>query len=162
MSKFKDLINNQKNSKSDKKHRFNLEAITISNRDLTACPCGSSKSFSSCCEPIHKDIFKAKTPEMLMRSRYSAFTIANIDYLLSSHHSSTRPTKEANEIKEWATNVKWIKLEVLETNIIDNTEGFVTFKAHFSENNKSEVIFEKSRFVKENNHWTYIDGLHNS
>jgi len=57
-----------------------------------------------------------KTAEQLMRSRYSAFVLGNVEYLQKSHHSSKRPShKEAREIKEWATSVNWIKLEVLRT-----------------------------------------------
>ena len=122
------------------------------------CYCGNDIPYSQCCEKIHLDIKKATTAEQLMRSRYSAFVKADGDYLMQSHHSSTRPIKEKNNIIKWANSVQWIKLEVLETSEgkADNTNGTVTFNAYFYENGKAEVIHEKSAFLKENNHWTYL------
>ncbi|MCL4157034.1 UNVERIFIED_CONTAM: hypothetical protein GTU68_053260 [Idotea baltica] len=93
-----------------------------------------------------------------MRSRYSAFVLANGDYLMDSHHASTRPTKEKKAIVKWAKSVEWIKLEVLETTKGKETdnEGIVTFKAYFYEKGKVDIIYEKSAFVKENGNWFYL------
>ena len=122
------------------------------------CYCGSLKQYTNCCEKAHKNIAEAKTAEQLMRSRYSAFVLANGDYLMQSHHSSTRPVKEKKAIVKWAKSVEWIKLDVLETSkgTINDNEGTVTFNAHFKDNGKADIIHEKSTFVKENNHWTYL------
>lgn len=122
------------------------------------CYCGSLTSYSNCCQKAHKNIAEAKTAEQLMRSRYSAFVLANGEYLMQSHHSSTRPLKEKKAIVKWAKSVEWIKLEVLETTkgTAKDTEGIVTFKAYFYENGKVDVIHEKSAFLKENNHWSYL------
>ncbi len=126
------------------------------------CYCGSLKSFSKCCKRIHNDISKALTAEELMRSRYSAFVLADGDYLMQSHHSSTRPLKEKMDIINWAKSVEWIKLEVLQTSKgqREDTEGTVTFNAYFYNKGTVEVIHEKSAFIKENNYWTYV-GLSN-
>lgn len=122
------------------------------------CYCGNKESYANCCEKAHNDITKALTAEQLMRSRYSAFVLANGDYLMKSHHSKTRPILGKKSIVKWAKSVQWIKLEVLETSkgLQSDTEGTVTFNAHFNENGKVDVIHEKSAFVKENNHWTYL------
>ena len=122
------------------------------------CYCGSLKSYANCCEKAHKNITEAKTGEQLMRSRYSAFVLANGNYLMQSHHSSTRPLKEKKAIVKWAKSVKWIKLEVIETTkgTANDTNGTVTFNAYFYENGKVDVIHEKSAFLKENNPWTYL------
>ncbi|KJD36834.1 Sec-C motif domain protein [Tamlana sedimentorum] len=122
------------------------------------CYCGQPKTYANCCEQAHKNIEKAETAEQLMRSRYSAFVTANGDYLMQSHHASTRPIKEKKAIVKWAKSVEWIKLDVLETTkgTENDTEGTVTFKAYFYENGKVDVIHEKSAFVKENNKWYYL------
>jgi SEC-C motif-containing protein len=93
-----------------------------------------------------------------MRSRYSAFVLANGDYLMETHHPKTRPIKEKKAIVTWAKSVQWIKLEVLETSkgTQNDTEGIVTFNAYFYENGKIDVIHEKSTFIKENNYWKYF------
>ncbi|MDO6737511.1 YchJ family protein [Wenyingzhuangia sp. 2_MG-2023] len=160
MSKFSKLIQKQKEVKDSKKHRFNLEAKTNANREGVLCACGSKHSYKTCCEPIHKNIYLAETPLSLMRSRYTAYVLGNIEYLMLSHHSSTRPIVEKKEIETWAKSVQWLKLEIVQTSETTSEVGFVTFKAYFLENGKEHVIHEESRFVKENNHWSYIDGNH--
>ncbi|ANW95959.1 Sec-C motif domain protein [Wenyingzhuangia fucanilytica] len=162
MSKFSKLIQKQKDQSLPKKHRFNLEAKTNANREGVLCPCGSKQSFKVCCEPIHKNISLAKTPLALMKSRYTAYVMGNIDYLMQSHHSSTRPIAEKDEILAWTNSVNWLRLEIIEAKEAqeEEEEGFVTFKAYFLESGIGNSIFEKSRFIKENNHWTYVDGIH--
>jgi len=128
------------------------------NQEISKCYCGKLREYDSCCERIHKDIMKAITAEDLMRSRYSAFVLANGDYLMKSHHSSTRPLREKKSIVAWAKSVKWIKLEVLQTTkgLESDEEGTVAFKAFYFENGALEVIQENSRFVKENSCWMYL------
>ena len=122
------------------------------------CYCGTTKSYQDCCEVFHRNNGKTETAEQLMRSRYSAFVLADGDYLMATHHSSTRPTKEKKAIVKWAKSVQWIKLEVLDTSkgSKDNIEGTVTFNAYFFENGKVDIIHEKSAFVKENEQWFYL------
>jgi SEC-C motif-containing protein len=122
------------------------------------CYCGNHTTYQGCCEIYHKNGGEAKTCEQLMRSRYSAFVLANGNYLMETHHPKTRPTKEKNAIIKWAKSVEWIKLEVLETSkgMQNDTEGTVTFNAYFYENGKVDVIHEKSTFIKENNYWKYL------
>ncbi len=116
------------------------------------CPCNPQNIYDECCKKAHLDIHSVTTAEVLMRSRYSAFVLANINYLQLSHHSSTKPTnKEKKEILQWTKSVDWIKLEVLNT-----TNNTVEFKAYFIENGRLNFIHENSYFEKENNHWVYV------
>ena len=119
------------------------------------CPCNPSKLYTDCCKKAHLNIHSVTSAEQLMRSRYSAFVLANINYLQQSHHSKTRPNKvEKKEILTWTKSVKWVKLTVL-----NSTENTVEFKAYFYENGSLNVIHENSSFIKENNHWVYKDAL---
>ncbi|MDW5288318.1 YchJ family protein [Formosa sp. PL04] len=125
------------------------------------CPCCSEKLYKDCCEIAHTDIMQVKTAEALMRSRYSAFVFANGDYLMQSHHKSTRPIKEKKEIVKWAKSVDWIKLDVIKRTkgLEKDTEGTVEFKAIFQEDGELQMIHENSRFLKENGCWFYVDAL---
>lgn len=122
------------------------------------CYCGNLKDYVNCCEKIHKDLANAKTAEQLMRSRYSAFVLANGDFLMKSHYSKTRPTSEKKAIVAWAKSVNWIKLEIIDTTmgLENDTNGTVTFNAYFYQHGKVDVIHEKSAFKKENKHWKYL------
>ncbi len=96
-----------------------------------------------------------------MRSRYAAFVIANGDYLMKSHHSSTRPLQEKNDIVKWAKSVKWQKLQILNTSMGQTTdfEGQVEFKAFFKEKGKLKAIHERSHFERENGYWVYVNAF---
>lgn len=122
------------------------------------CHCGNNKSYKLCCEVFHLNKGKTETAAQLMRSRYSAFVLANGDYLMKTHHNSTRPISEKKAIVKWAKSVEWIKLEVLETSkgLKNDAEGTVTFNAYFYDNEKVDIIHEKSAFVKENDQWYYL------
>jgi len=122
------------------------------------CPCGQNKSYENCCKIIHLDISKALIPEQLMRSRFTAFTKGMGEYLLHSHHSSTRPLDQMPQIVKWANSVEWKNLEILETTggQSDDSSGTVRFKADFLQENKPDFILENSQFIKENDYWTYL------
>ena len=122
------------------------------------CPCGLDKTYTDCCEIIHKDISKATTAEQLMRSRFVAFTKGMGEYLLLSHHSSTRPVEQMPQIVKWANSVVWKNLEILETTEgkPGDSSGTVQFKANFLQSNKPDFILENSQFVKEKGHWVYL------
>jgi SEC-C motif domain protein len=107
----------------------------------------------------HQNITNAKTAEDLMRSRYVAFSKANGDYLMESHHSMTKPLARKNELILWAKSVKWLKLEIINTidGGEDDTEGIVEFKAHFREGSKKKVMHQKGKFLREFGHWVYFD-----
>jgi SEC-C motif-containing protein len=122
------------------------------------CSCGSSKNYSDCCAIAHADVSLVKTAEQHMRSRYAAFTMANGDYLMKSHHSTTRPTQDQKAIEDWAKSVNWIRLEILATTRgkQEDEKGTVSFNAFYFEYGKIEVIHEKSAFVKENGNWMYL------
>jgi SEC-C motif-containing protein len=120
------------------------------------CPCNPTQKYSNCCQKAHQNINSVTSAEVLMRSRYSAFVLANIDYLQKSHHSSTRPSKlEKREIEKWTKSVNWIKLEILNSSL-----DTVEFKAFFMENGSVSVIHENSKFRKESGHWVYL-GVNN-
>jgi SEC-C motif-containing protein len=125
---------------------------------LKSCACGRENTYKNCCGAIHLGKKKALTSEDLMRSRYTAFTMSDGEYLMKSHHSKTRPIKEKKEIVNWSKSVIWVRLEVLNTvNGYENdAEGNVEFKAFFLENGEMQVIHENSFFIKENENWVYV------
>lgn len=124
-----------------------------------SCPCGSHKSYSICCGPIHHDIQRAVTAEQLMRSRYTAYTLADGDYLMKSHYSKTRPIQDKAEIISWSKSVLWMRLVILNTTKgqANDTSGTVEFKAYFMHQGEVDGIHENSEFKKENGHWVYVD-----
>lgn len=125
---------------------------------MSSCPCGNSKAYEQCCEPIHHNPSLANTPEQLMRSRYSAHVKQLVDYVVNTYHPSCNAEQEREAIAE-SIDSQWCCLEVIscEAGSHDN-EGFVTFKAYFAQDGKEYCLEERSRFIRENGQWYYIDG----
>src|SRR5205823_5740284 len=71
------------------------------------CPCGSAKPLDACCGPIVDGKLAAQTAEALMRSRYTAFTLNRVDYLVETNHSSTREEVSAEALKAWCERAQW-------------------------------------------------------
>jgi SEC-C motif-containing protein len=126
------------------------------------CACGSNRIAGQCCESIIDGKRDATTAEELMRSRYVAFTKADINYLMRSHHSKTRPMKDRKNIERWAKSVQWMGLVILSTEAGKETDnqGMVEFRAIYLENGKLQEIHEKSLFEREDSKWVYISGVH--
>lgn len=118
------------------------------------CPCGSGKLYSDCCGRFHDGKAVPETPEQLMRSRYSAFVVKNPMYLLDTWHPTARPS-ELN----LADPVKWLSLKIKSTGFISPDEGFVHFIARGLIAGRGFKQEEKSRFLKENGRWFYVDGI---
>lgn len=121
------------------------------------CPCTSNKPFSKCCLPYLSSTSYAKTPEKLMRSRFSAYKTGNNGaYLLSTWHTSTRPQVSEHEMNK--SDMQWQHLDIINKSV-DGESGLVEFKAwYLNELNELECLHERSRFVRKDKRWFYLDG----
>lgn len=126
------------------------------------CPCGSALPFTSCCEPFISGKKEALTAQALMRSRYVAFTHANMDYLMRSHSPKTRPVRDRKSIEKWAKSVTWVGLTILNTEAGEANDelGYVEFIATYMEDGKMQQIHERSLFQREPHKWVYVSGVH--
>jgi SEC-C motif-containing protein len=118
-----------------------------------ACPCGLPADYTDCCGRFHSGAALAPTAERLMRSRFSAFAVADPAYLLRTWHPSTRP-----RTLDLDPTVRWTRLEVLETEAGTalHRSGTVRFRAHSRHRGHAEVLEEQSRFVTEHGAWLYV------
>jgi len=121
------------------------------------CPCGTGKTYIKCCGAFISGFKLPGTPEELMRSRYTAYTQANIDYIADTMKMPASKNFDAKTAYQWAISVIWKKLEIIKSSI-DKTQGFVEFIAYFDEQCVKKTIHELSEFHQENGKWYYIDG----
>lgn len=123
------------------------------------CPCGSEVEYNLCCAPYLNGNQKPPSAKQLMRSRYVAFVLHNADYLVESWHHSCRYPALKSEISEGFGRTEWLGLRIFEEAMGKNSdEAYVSFIARFQENEKGCAIIERSRFLKENDQWYYVDG----
>jgi len=117
------------------------------------CPCGRTRTYADCCGRFHAGE-PAPDAESLMRSRYSAFVLDQLDYLLASWHESTRPAQlEANE-----PGLRWLGLDVKKHQQQDADHATVEFVARSKLGGRAHRLHETSRFVREGGRWFYLDG----
>jgi SEC-C motif-containing protein len=120
------------------------------------CPCDSDKTFSTCCKPVIDDIKSASSPEQLMRSRYTAFTLKDMNYIFESTHPQARHEFDRKSNQEWADQAHFSKLEILKSSNEGN-KGFVEFKAYFKINETETIHHEVASFRKQSEVWYFRD-----
>lgn len=122
------------------------------------CPCGRLNarrqplSYAQCCAACHAGV-AAPDAESLMRSRYSAFVLGRVEHLRATWHPSTCPAELTLE-----PGVKWLGLEVRDHLQVDEGHAEVEFVARSRVAGRGQRLHERSRFVRENGRWLYVDG----
>ncbi len=126
---------------------------------IELCPCGSEISYAECCEPLIKRVLQADTAERLMRSRYSAYVKAEIDYLYDTTHPAHRQDYDHEGTRKWAESSTWLGLEIIESRGgAQESSGEVEFIARFSEDDSEHVHHELGKFKKLDGRWYFTDG----
>lgn len=126
----------------------------MSNSDR--CPCGGP-DYDGCCGALHRGDRSAATAEALMRSRFSAFAVGDVAYLLSSWDPATRPGD-----LELDDSMTWRRLQIVDTEgggPADQT-GIVEFRAQYVQDGRRQILHERSRFRRGGDGaWRYVDGV---
>ncbi|MDO4527180.1 MAG: YchJ family protein [bacterium] len=125
-----------------------------------ACPCCSGKAMSLCCGPILEHTAKPQTAEALMRARYTAYAVGNIDFLYASSSQTVKDEFDAEASRRWSEGSQWSGMEIVATEAGgENDEtGIVEFIAHYSVNGTAFDHHERSRFIREGGEWVFDDG----
>lgn len=122
----------------------------------TACPCMTSLPLNECCQPFLNFSKAAPTATSLMRSRFTAFALENPQYLVVTWHPSTRP-----DDLELDPDITWTRLIIhdsIQGGLLD-TEGIVEFTAFYEFEGSRGKHHERSRFIRVDGLWTYVDGI---
>ena len=97
-----------------------------------------------------------------MKSRYSGFAVSNVNYIISTTYEKN--PEFTNDLKCWGKDIldfcrytKFERLEILES-LEGDKESFVTFKAVLFQDKNDISFIEKSRFLKVEDKWFYVDG----
>tara|TARA_R110000764_G_scaffold106789_3_gene192678 strand:- start:5690 stop:6175 length:486 start_codon:yes stop_codon:yes gene_type:complete len=125
------------------------------------CPCCSGARYDNCCQPLHQGT-PAASAELLMRSRYCAYTLGLIDYLIATTLPAQQPQLEAAQMRAWSEQSRWLGLEV-ETvkGVAGGIRAQVTFSAHWADPDGSKHSHrECSDFKRISDRWYFIDPNH--
>lgn len=90
-----------------------------------------------------------------MRSRYTAFVLAEAEYVRATWHASTRP--EEPDLAP-ADGTRWLGLDVKRHELTGEGNAIVEFVARYKIGGRAFRMHETSRFVREGGRWYYVDG----
>jgi len=126
------------------------------------CPCGSGRKLKKCCGLYHRG--RPAPPEALMRSRYTAYAIGNVEYLIRTTHPEG-PHWNADtaawgaELAEYCKHTDFAGLTVLEHSVDEDAgRGHVTFRADLRQDGRAVGFTERSLFLRHGNRWLYHSG----
>ncbi len=127
-------------------------------KKLDKCRCGSGAAYEECCGGILAGRRTARTAAEFMRSRYTAYVLKDVDYLVRTTHPSARADNLAESIRAWMRKVEWLKLHVIA--VEDGTEtddvGHVEFIAEYLTATAPGRHHECSVFKKLKGVWYYV------
>ena len=93
-----------------------------------------------------------------MRSRYSAFALQQIDYIVQTTALGQQASLDVGAIADWSKSNQWLKLEVLNSNEkLDKSHAQVEFKAHYHDGKQTQIHHEISHFVQHQARWYFLD-----
>lgn len=129
---------------------------------MMMCPCGSNQTYETCCQLYHLGLVAADA-QTLMRSRYSAFVVGDIDYIIKTTLPAQAKLLDRQALQAWSDEMTWLGLEI-KSHIakIGKRHAQVHFVAHYQRPDGSQgQHIERSAFVqiKENQDrlWYFLD-----
>lgn len=95
-----------------------------------------------------------------MRSRYTAFAMGEVGYLLATWADETRANINAQQLNDSCSSTEYLSLKILSKSAGTRThiDGKVEFSVCYKSKSKTHTHHEFSRFVKTNGCWKYLDG----
>ena len=92
-----------------------------------------------------------------MRSRYAAYVLKNVSYIVDTTVPSQQALLNVQAIQTWAEETQWLGLQILNTESLTKTQSAVEFHALFQGEEGEQTHHERSIFVKIDDRWYFVD-----
>ena len=127
---------------------------------MSDCPCCSGRTYEQCCEPLLLGHARAATAEALMRSRYTAYTLAEIDYVFKTSGPRVRREFDAESSRKWAQSADWKGFEIVrsEGGGEQDSEAVIEFIARYQVEKADFAHHEIASFGRVDGEWRFLDG----
>lgn len=92
-----------------------------------------------------------------MRSRYSAFALGEVGWIMASHHSETVGEIDRDEVEQWSGSSEWLGLKIRGTTggEPDDETGTVTFRARYKVQGRQVDHVERAHFERDGGSWRF-------
>lgn len=126
------------------------------------CPCGSGLKYPACCRPYHRGLKQAEDCPTLVRARYSAFALRELEFLWETlhpdHEDRSRPKDVVMlELRRAAQASNYPSLQILDSRE-DGDSALVLFRAGIFEKGRDHSFVELSDFGRTEAGWGYRSG----
>ena len=122
------------------------------------CPCGSQAGFDICCGPLITGTVP-RTAEALMRSRYTAYTLGNLEYVEQTCSEKAMRSFNRVDMEKSLPGTEWKGLKVTDTSggQQEDITGTVNFTFRYRHNGRDFAQTEISKFIRVDGIWKYDD-----
>ena len=126
-----------------------------------AIPTEDEAQLEAYCLPFIRGEKLPETAAELMASRYVAYSLAEVDYILATHEPETSGETDREATEDWAKKSKFHGLKILETKLGERGDdtGEVEFEALFTADGTEHVHHERSTFVRKDGRWYFAEGV---
>jgi SEC-C motif-containing protein len=103
---------------------------------------------------------RAATAEAVMRARYTAYSLAEIDYLYASSGPRVRAEFDAESSRKWAQSAEWKGFTILQSEGggAQDDRGVIEFVAHYRIEQADYEHHEIATFGRVEGEWRFQDG----
>lgn len=128
---------------------------------MMLCPCGSNTWYAQCCGVYHQGQ-QPLSAVQLMRSRYSAYVLSLVDYLVSTTLPIQQHSLDQASIDGWSRSSQWLGLTVHQHRVAAHSpdHAWVSFSARWRDAQGEHQHDERSAFVRVSGQWYFIDPNH--
>ena len=124
------------------------------------CHCGSELLFTHCCEPHLQQSQPIRTPEALLRARYSAYCRGDLGFIEATMTTTANADYDPETTRQWLSQTTWLGLEISQIHPTHNpNQACISFATRFTNRGQTFRVTEDASFECINNQW-YYNGAH--
>jgi SEC-C motif-containing protein len=129
----------------------------------TLCPCSSGRPYKECCAPLHEG-GEPPDPIALVRARYSAFALGEIEFLFRTldvdHADRVKHTREQvlAALRAASASFKYMGLEIRGSEPEEDGVARVTYRARIFRKGTDVSFVERAEFRRDAEGWRYLAG----
>ncbi|MGB0638451.1 MAG: YchJ family protein [Myxococcota bacterium] len=121
------------------------------------CPCSSGRKAKGCCLPLLKGA-AATSPEALMRSRFTAYSVGASQYIMDTTHPDGPHWNENHQSWKQDIDLFCSVTHFEQLAVLEAKDDQVFFHAILSREGEDCSFAERSTFAHHKQRWCYLSG----